>query len=129
MQDRPTADELLAAVEGFLRDDVMPNIGGSRSFHARVAANALAIVRRELTHEESHLIAEWDGLAELLGAARQPETLNAVRTMLAARTAELCERIRRGDADDSEFRQLVLRHLRMSIRNNLLVSNPRWIGD
>ena len=109
MQDRPTADELLGAVESFLRDDVMPNIGGARSFHARVAANALAIVRRELSHEEAHLAAEWDGLA--------------------ARTAELCERIRRGDADDSEFRRLALRHLRMSIRNNLRVSNPRWIGE
>ena len=129
MQDRPTADELLAAVEGFLRDDVMPNIGGSRSFHARVAANALAIVRRELTHEEAHLAAEWDGLAELLGAARRPESRDAERTMLAARTAELCDRIRRGDADDSEFRRQVLQHLRMSIRNNLLVSNPRWIGE
>ena len=128
MQDRPTADELLAAVEGFLREDVMPNIGGSRSFHARVAANALAIVRREHTYEEAHLTDEWDGLAELLGAAKRPDSIDAARTMLAARTAELCDRIRRGDADESEFRQLVLRHLQMSIRNNLLVSNPRWIG-
>ena len=129
MQDRPTAHELLAAVEDFLRDDVMPNIGGSRSFHARVAANALAIVRRELTYEEAQLSAEWDGLAELLGAARRPKSNKAARAMLVERTGELCDRIRRGDADDSEFRRLVLRHLRMSIRNNLLVSNPRWIGD
>ena len=129
MQDRPTADELLAAVEGFLRDDVMPNIGGSRSFHARVAANALAIVRRERMYEEAHLTAEWDGLAELLGAAKRPESNEETHTMLAARTTELCERVRRGDADDGEFRRLVLRYLRVSIRNNLLVSNPRWIGD
>ena len=129
MQHRPTADELLAAVESFLRDDVMPNIGGSRSFHARVAANALSIVRRERTYEEAHLTAEWDGLVELLGAAKRPDSEEAVRTMLAVRTAELCDRIRRGDADDGEFRQMVLRHLRMSIRNNLLVSNPRWIGN
>ena len=129
MQHRPTADELLAAVETFLREDVMPNIGGARSFHARVAANALAIVRRELTHEEAHLTAEWDGLAALLGPAKRPESNEAVGTMLAARTAELCDRIRRGDAEDSEFRRLVFQHLRMSIRNNLLVSNPRWIGE
>ena len=129
MQHRPTADELLAAVESFLRDEVMPNIGGARSFHARVAANALGIVRRELAHEDAHLTAEWDGLVELLGAARRPESKEAVRTMLAARIGDLCDRIRRGDADDSEFRRLVLQHLRKSIRNNLLVSNPRWIGE
>ena len=129
MQDRPTADELLAAVEGFLRDDVLPNIGGSRSFHARVAANALAIVRRELTYEEAQLSAEWDGLAELLGAARRPKSNKAARAMLVERTGELCDRIRRGDADDNEFRRLALQHLRMSSRNNLAVSNPRWIGD
>lgn len=45
---RPTASELLDAVRGFLTDQVMPATGGQLAFHARVAANALAIVAREL---------------------------------------------------------------------------------
>ncbi len=45
---RPTASELLDAVRGFLTDQVMPATGGQLAFHARVAANALAIVIREL---------------------------------------------------------------------------------
>jgi aminoglycoside phosphotransferase (APT) family kinase protein len=45
---RPTARELLEAVRGFLTEDVMPGTTGQLSFHARVAANMLAIVEREL---------------------------------------------------------------------------------
>jgi aminoglycoside phosphotransferase (APT) family kinase protein len=45
---RPTASELLDAVREFLTDQVMPATAGQLAFHARVAANALAIVAREL---------------------------------------------------------------------------------
>ena len=45
---RPTATELLAAVRGYLTDQVMPATEGQLAFHARVAANVLAIVAREL---------------------------------------------------------------------------------
>jgi aminoglycoside phosphotransferase (APT) family kinase protein len=45
---RPTASELLDAVRGFLTDQVMPGTGGQLAFHARVAANVLTIISREL---------------------------------------------------------------------------------
>lgn len=45
---RPTVSELLDAVRGFLTDEVMVATSGQLAFHARVAANALAIVAREL---------------------------------------------------------------------------------
>jgi len=45
---RPTATELLEAVREYLLGDVMPATSGQVAFHARVAANALAIVAREL---------------------------------------------------------------------------------
>jgi aminoglycoside phosphotransferase (APT) family kinase protein len=45
---RPTASELLDAVRGYLTDQVVPGTSGQLAFHARVAANALAIVAREL---------------------------------------------------------------------------------
>jgi len=45
---RPTASELLEAVREFLLDAVLPQTSGQLSFHARVAANAVAIVLREL---------------------------------------------------------------------------------
>jgi len=45
---RPTVSELLDAVRGFLTDRVMTETTGQLAFHARVAANVLAIVAREL---------------------------------------------------------------------------------
>jgi aminoglycoside phosphotransferase (APT) family kinase protein len=45
---RPTVSELLEAVREYLLGSVMPATTGQLAFHARVAANALAIVAREL---------------------------------------------------------------------------------
>jgi hypothetical protein len=45
---RPTVSELLDAVRGYLTDQVMPATSGQLAFHARVAANVLSIVAREL---------------------------------------------------------------------------------
>jgi aminoglycoside phosphotransferase (APT) family kinase protein len=45
---RPTGSELLEAVREFLLGTVLPETSGQLSFHARVAANAVAIVLREL---------------------------------------------------------------------------------
>jgi aminoglycoside phosphotransferase (APT) family kinase protein len=45
---RPTASELLEAVREYLLNSVMPATSGQVAFHGRVAANALAIVAREL---------------------------------------------------------------------------------
>lgn len=48
MQDQPSAIELVEAVTEFLRNHAMPQLQGHAAFHARVAANALDIVKREL---------------------------------------------------------------------------------
>lgn len=45
---RPTAAELIAAVAEFLETDVRESTAGQVNFHARVAANALRMVEREL---------------------------------------------------------------------------------
>jgi aminoglycoside phosphotransferase (APT) family kinase protein len=61
---RPTARELLEAVRGYLTEDVMPGTSGRLSFHARVAANMLAIVERELAQETpAHTGDDWGSLA------------------------------------------------------------------
>ena len=129
MQDRPTYDELLAAIERFLDDEIVPNSEGARRFHARVAVNTIRIVRRELAQEEEQLTAEWAGLEELIGPAERPQGRAALREAIRQRTAQLCERIRRGDADSGPFRQTVLAHVRRSVRDKLLVSNPGWLGE
>src|SRR6185503_9023256 len=60
LHGRPTARELLDAVRGYLTEDVMPNTTGRLSFHARVAANMLAIVERELAQRPvDHTGTDW----------------------------------------------------------------------
>jgi hypothetical protein len=48
LHGRPTASELVDAVREYLLTSVLPTTSGQVAFHARVAANALAIVLREL---------------------------------------------------------------------------------
>jgi hypothetical protein len=129
MQDRPTYEELLAAIERFLDQEVVPNLEGARGFHARVAANAIRAVRRELTAEDDQLAAEWAGLDALLGPAGRPTGRAALRQGIPARNAELCERIRRGEADAGAFAGQVREHVRRTVRDKLLVSDPRWLGN
>lgn len=63
--DAPTADELLAAVERFIGDTVTGVTSGQVRFHARVAANALAIVRRELAVGDAAALAHHERLTSL----------------------------------------------------------------
>ncbi|HSW26505.1 MAG TPA: DUF6285 domain-containing protein [Burkholderiaceae bacterium] len=69
MQDRPTPQELLEAVAAFLRDHVVPGTAsGQVAFHARVAANALDIVRRQMALAPAAHQREHAALTKLLGA-------------------------------------------------------------
>ena len=124
MQDRPTVDELLEAVAGYLRDDVMQNTQGRTNFHGRVAMNAVEMIRREIATMEDHLAREWDGLDHVLGVQPMPPHLSAVREELLGRNETLGVRIRAGEADEGEWRAAVLAHLRRTVHDKLVVSNP-----
>ena len=129
MQDRPDVAELLDAVRAFLEEDVVRALEGPRQFHARVAANVLAIVGRELAGEEASLLAEWQRLALVLGedASAPPARLEALRAAVREGTAALTERIRRGDADAGPFRDAVRAHVRATVEDKLRVANPRLL--
>ena len=129
MQDRPGATELLEAVRAFLEEEVVPALDGPRQFHARVAANVLVIVGRELAGEEASLLAEWQRLAVVLGedASAPPARLEALRAAVRDGTAALAERIRRGDADAGPFRHALRAHVRATVEDKLRVANPRFL--
>jgi len=126
MNDRPGAGELLAAVERFLEESVVPALEGPARFHARVAANVVRIVARELETEELHLDREWDGLSVLLGSPgeEQPRERAALRESILARNEELVRRIRAGDADSGAWRAALLEHLSRTVADKLDVSQP-----
>jgi hypothetical protein len=132
MQDRPTALELLDAVRGFLEDHVVPALDGPRRFHARVAANVLTIVDRELRDGEEQQRAEWRRLGVLLGVPGDPtppERASDLRDGVLAFTRELAARIRAGAADVEPFRGAVLAHLRATVEDKLRIANPRYLAE
>jgi len=127
MQDRPAIPEFLRAVTQLLDEELVPHLSGSRQFYARVAANVLRIVMRELEHEEEQLAAEWERLNALLPPAEHPATRTALREGIRQRTEELCQHIRQGDVDTGPYRDQALAHVRETVQEKLLVSNPGWL--
>lgn len=127
MAERPTQQELLGAVRSFLEKELMPELEGVRRFHTRVAANALAIVARELELWPEQLPARHTRLASLLGATEAaPQAIPELAARIEELERELCDRIRCGAADGGPFRGRVLLHLRASVRERLAVSNPGY---
>jgi hypothetical protein len=86
VNDRPSAAQLVAAVRDFLERVAQPELRGHSAFCARVAANALAIVERELALGARHDAAERERLRALLGSDGT----------LEAQNRELCREIRSG---------------------------------
>lgn len=128
MHDRPTAIELLEAVRHFLETDVVPALEGPKKFHARVAANLMNVLSREWTLEETHLRDEWESLAKLgIASGAAPSPRDELKASLKQSTESLCEKIRNGDADGGGWREDVLRHLRLVVRQKLEVANPAML--
>ncbi|HSV05890.1 MAG TPA: DUF6285 domain-containing protein [Candidatus Binatus sp.] len=130
MQDRPNVLELLAAVRGFLEEEIVPALEGRRRFLALVSANVLMIVARELEGEEASLLTEWTSLAHLLGedATSPPARLTGLRAAVDNWTRVLAERIRTGELEDGPSREAVRRHVEATVRAKLEVANPRYLA-
>jgi aminoglycoside phosphotransferase (APT) family kinase protein len=106
--DVPSAVELLDAVAGFLRDDVMGATSGRVQFHTRVAANVVDQVRRQIEMGSSQAAAHRDRLAAL-GFADD---------------GALAAAIRAGELDDrfDEVKAAVW----ASVRDKLAVAHPDY---
>jgi len=89
MQDTPNPSEILAAVARFLKDEAAPALSGHLAFQARVAANALEMMRRQI---ELAPAAEAEALARLRALLGQDGDVLSL-------TAELSRRIAAGEAD------------------------------
>jgi hypothetical protein len=106
---RPLAAELVAAVAEFLESDVRGATSGQVNFHARVAANALRIVERELLDES-----EAESLGALAGLGFPDEE-------------QLAAAIRAGELDERAGE--VLSGLRTLVRNRLAVAHPGYSAE
>jgi hypothetical protein len=128
MQDRPNIRELLELGAQFIDHQIVPITEGALQFQARIVANVMRIVRREIELEERQLREEIALLARLLN--RPPAasaSLEQARAEAVVLNAELSARIRAGDADRGPWRQAVLEAVRTLVEEKLLVANPRYL--
>jgi hypothetical protein len=107
--DMPAAADLLEAVREFLVSDVIPNTEGRLRFHARVAANVVGMVVREMALGPDQATAHAARLARL-GVVDDAALAQAIRT---------------GALDDrlDEVRALV----RDGVADKLRVANPGYL--
>jgi hypothetical protein len=110
--DVPSAANLVAAVREYLERDVMPATEGRVSFHARVAANVLGMVERELAIGPDAAAVVRSRLADLLGHDAPVATL----------VAELAAAIRDGAPADAA----TVTAVRETVRIKLAVSDPGY---
>jgi hypothetical protein len=92
-----------------------------------VAANVLAIVRRELAAEPEQLAAEWQRLDALFTSEPAPADSSSLKRRLLERSRDLCRRIQAGEADGGDFRRAVIVHVRETVREKLAVANPKLL--
>jgi|ERR1041385_950296 hypothetical protein len=76
MQDAPTPDEILETVAKLMRETLMPELSGRPAYLARVAANALDLVRRQIQLEPAADSTERERLTALLGKEGSLADLN-----------------------------------------------------
>jgi hypothetical protein len=126
VQDRPTAAELLDALAVFMRERAEHARDRWERFQFQVAANSVAIIRREIDLEDGFMRAEWQGLDRLLGAEDMPETQAALATRLNERNAELSRRIQNGDLE-GEAEATLLPHLWETVVNKVRIASPNEI--
>ena len=113
MSAHPPTGELLESVAHFLRDELLPSLGGAQGFKLRISINAIDLVRREIDLQGAADERERARLAELVGGA----SLEAMRQAL-------CEKIASGalTLDHPGLRQ----HLRATAMDRLAIDQPSY---
>jgi hypothetical protein len=115
--DRPDATELIETVREFLHEKLLPTMTGHAAFEVRIAANLLAIARRELEHGPVAAEAAHERLARIVGRDGTVDELEAA----------LVQRIQAGDLS---IASAALRaHLQEAVRDRLAIANPKYLRE
>jgi hypothetical protein len=114
--EHPRAEELVEAVARWI-DSVRPGLEPRDAFLARVAANALGVVRRELLQGAAAEAAAVERLAGLLGRQGSLAELNA----------DLCARLRDGEMDRDT--PGLLAALKANITDQIAIDQPNYARE
>lgn len=116
MISQPTSIELIESVIKFIEERAAPQLKDRDAFHARVAVNALAAIKREIAGGQAAEDAQVTRMAALLGHDGEWATLNS----------ELCATIRDGAISPTD--PALLAHLRASIIDQVRIDQPQYAG-
>ncbi|MEQ8803036.1 DUF6285 domain-containing protein [Haliea sp.] len=111
-QTDPT--ELLAAVQAFLRQQVLPQLQGFDAYTTRVAANSLSIVSRELRGRDAITALDAAAGARWLGGDSSDNPARDISLALRARSL----------APDADLQA----YLRTRTLRQMAIDNPRYSG-
>ena len=114
--DLPRSDELLVGVRDFLRGDAVKKMNARDQFLARVGANEVDIVLRELAHGAEARAFEMQALHGLFGQWGE----------LQAQREKLCRAIRHGEIDLG--RKDLQIYLRQSVYAQVMIDQPGYAG-
>lgn len=116
MIEHPRAEELVEAVARWI-DSIRSELPPRDAFLARVAANVLGVVRRELIQGPAAEAAAVERLSALLGEEGD----------LAALNADLCERLRAGEMDAQT--PGLLAALKANITDQIAIDQPNYVSE
>ena len=116
MIEHPKAEELAEAVARWI-DSVRPQLNPRDAFLARVAANALGVVRRELIQGPAAEAGAVERLSALLGREGSLPELNA----------DLCARLREGSMDRDT--PGLLAALKANITEQIAIDQPNYAPE
>ncbi len=127
MRERPFGPELLEVARQVLRERLLPRLPVECRYDALMVANAMGIAAREAEAGTAPLRAELQRLAGLYDEP-PPEAVTPQEFLLALKAANqrLARGIRAGAFADREA--AVRQHLRRTLADQLVVSNPKVVG-
>jgi hypothetical protein len=134
MYDRPTIAELIEAVRYHLETNVIPELHDDPNddrklyYQTLVATNVLRIIEREMQTGIEQIREEWMRLNFVQGVdVLFPGEQSTVHDALIERNRKLCEEIKAGRYDYLPQRAALFEHLLLTTRQQLEVSNPKFL--
>jgi len=135
MQYRPEAKELLSTIQDLLIKEILPKIEGDEllSYKTLVSWNMLGVLIRESEKEDEQNLEEFQSFLQLKSAiqeknltSEQFRSLPRKEKLILLRNwnALLAKHLR--ETKNSEVGSDVWNQIKLGLKNNLAVSNPRF---
>ncbi|MEI1278905.1 DUF6285 domain-containing protein [Leptospira venezuelensis] len=130
MQDKPSATELLEAIQDFLMKEVLPEFRDKDllAYKTLVSWNMLGVISREIRSGEESLDKELMRLSSLLKKKSEfPKTWNEKKNLTSSWNEELRDIIRKDkkSLEDTEY----WKHIKESVIEKVEIVNPRFTTE